>query len=1295
LTGPATAGGTAARRRPTADRAAVLATFEGQDYQESESPMSHFIPRVLRRGSVAAGLLVAGVSVLGTLGTVRAQVGPEESGRMAKAAEGLEAKLWAAEPLLLNPTSIDVDSRGRVWVSEGLNYRLTRGGNKRFSRIEESDKIKILEDTDGDGKADKVTVFADRIFPVPMGLAVEERYDKDGKYQGARVFVGNSPDLLVLEDTDGDDKADRRYALLTGFGGIDSDHGVHGMTLGLDGKLYFTHGDGCCSVQQDKSERAQNFDVVDKSGRHVSSDQLANTLRVNRDGTQFEVICDRQRNNYETSVNAFGNIFTSDNDDDGNRGCRVIWAMDGGHYGYRTPGSTRHWGEDVPGNVPKIVGTGNGSPCGIMVYEGNLLPDVYRGGLFEVDAGTRQVNFFPLTRHGAAFRTEARVLLTSDDPWFRPTDACAAPDGAVFVSDWYDAGVGGHAFSDQTTGRIYRVAPAGHKVQTPQPDFKTVDGLIAALRSPVIASQDAARRSLIARGDEPAVMAAVSQIAVHDPDLVVRARALWTWYGIGGDPIALAALTEAVHGGEPRIREMAVRMLGRDCRENGKVEYKTEASKLPPAALKHLDVLKAMADDPDAGVRRELILALRNLPTEAVGDALRKLTASWDGQDRWYLEALGLALEHRESEFIASLFRDHIFGELGDLDAAGRDGSVALPPYFPADRNEAYIAVGSPERSASPLSKSLGLAWRLRRPEVLPLLVEVLHHLRAPEMQQAGDDILRQLNFPQAAPLVADAASRIKDPVRKRQLLNTLARKLDAEWRPAHEDPAVTRIINETLRNPVSRVEGIALAAATGDALYADVLKGFAKSSKDTEEVKVAAVEAIGVLNPPHARSFLDRLIAEMRGRPSSSPAAEAAVRSLPRVGESRTALANLMTATDVPLGIRREALRSLVQLRGGARQVLDLAKAGKLAADLKTEASTILNTLTDRGLRDEAATVLPLPKTLEGRTLPPIGDLIRREGDPGRGEQVFFRESSGATACGGCHRVQGRGQWIGPDLSTIGTKYGRDELIRSILNPSAAIGFAFRSQVVALADGRVLTGLPTEDTPERLVLKTADGQRIPIRPADIEDRKTSDVSLMPEGLAQTMTDQELVDLLAFLSTLKEPVSVVGQYRVVGPLAEKTGQSAIDPAARIDFEAGVPSADGRRISWRRLDTNAEGLADFSPILAGQPDQFAYAAIPVVSPVSQPAKLVLDSRATLSVWLNGKPVSLSEGQKTEAGNQVAELTLPEGSSSILIRVGPGMAEGKTVDGEASSVIVTTLVTSKPVSFSGSDTPGTSR
>ncbi len=119
--------------------------------------------------------------------------------------------------------------------------------------------------------------------------------------------------------------------------------------------------------------------------------------------------------------------------------------------------------------------------------------------------------------------------------------------------------------------------------------------------------------------------------------------------------------------------------------------------------MKQLPVLLAAVVDPDPGVRRELILAFRNLPTDKVGDALRILAASWDGQDRWYLEALGLALENRESRFLARLFDGTLYGDL-DLTQSGRNGKVALPPYFPVDRNEAFLPAGAEEPPASPLS---------------------------------------------------------------------------------------------------------------------------------------------------------------------------------------------------------------------------------------------------------------------------------------------------------------------------------------------------------------------------------------------------------------------------------------------------------------------------------------------------------------------------------------------------------------------------------------------------------------
>ena len=1207
----------------------------------SSSPCSR------RRSALGAALGV--VALLGLAGPVaQAQVDAEKSTKMLKPAEGLQATLFASEPMVNNPTNIDVDSRGRVWVAEGQNYRMTH--RKELPRIEGADKIKILEDTDGDGKADKVTVFADNIYPIPMGLAVEEMYGRDGKYKGARVYVGNSPDILVFEDTDGDDKADKKTVLLTGFGGIDSDHGVHGMTLGLDGKLYFTHGDGCCSYEEkDGSHRSRNFDVLDASGRHVSSSNLANTLRVNRDGTQFEILADRQRNNYETSLNAFGNAFTSDNDDDGNRGSRVIWVMDGGSYGYHTPGSLRHWGEEVPGNVPKLVGTGNGSPCGITVYEGSLLGAQYKGCLFEADAGTRQINYFPLERHGSNFRTDYKVLLASDDPWFRPVDMTAAPDGSLYVADWYDAGVGGHSFRDQDTGRIFRVAPKGSKPSVAKPDFATIPGLIAQLKSPVVAAQDVARRLLIEQG---ATSRGDLAELYRDGEPIERARALWVLSQVEGDFAAIRALQD----GDPRIREQAVRILGRDLSQVGTVVYTNPKAKTPPRGLLHLDKLLPLASDPDAGVRRELILAFRWLPTPRVAGALKELTRGWDGQDRWYLEALGLALQDRDSSFLAELFDGKLFGDLA-LEKSGQDGHVALPPFFPADRNEAYISSGTPDAPATPLSKTLGLAWRLRRPESLPLLAKIYPNLVAPELQQAGDDALMQLNDKDAAVLMAEEALRSADPSRKAALMASLGRKIGGPWRDARATGPMVRLVESSLADPATRVSGIALALASFDARYGPALMGFAKDEKAPEGVRLAAVEAVGRIKPAGTAEFIDGLIAGAKAG-GSTPAAEAAVRALPDLRDANPQLLAMITGADYPLSLRREALRVYARPRnGGGRKVLELVKDGKLPDELKSEATSIAHNDADNRVRGEAADLLPVPKAASGRPLPTIRELVRLEGDAGKGRLVFAK--LGANACASCHRVQGQGQWVGPDLSTIGTKYGKDELIRSILYPSAAIGYNFKSNVLNLTDGRVVTGLIVEEAPDRIVLKTADGKRQAIRPADVEDRKITEVSLMPEGLAEAMTDRELVDLVAFLATLKLPVSIVGQYQAAGPVTP-SGDGAMSPKSA-------------KLAWRRALSDAEGRVDLATSAGDDASKVAYLATPVLAPEDLDAKLVLDTPADLKAWLDGKELSIP----SPTGDQprTVALRLAKGNHELVVRVNGGAKAG----------LVTTFVAAKPLEF----------
>ena len=277
---------------------------------------------------------------------IHGQQSPDQTLRSLRAAPGLEVKLWAAEPMVSKPTNLTVDERGRVWVLEGSNYR--RASRKQPDHRPEGDRIVILEDTDQNGQADKVKVFDQNPqIRVPLGIAV----------LGDKVYVSQAPDLIVYTK-DANDNIVKREVLLTGFGGPDHDHGLHAVVFGFDGKLYFNQGN-------------TGFDVTDKSGKRLFSQGTgANTrpgvgyfegavLRVNPDGTGLEVLGQNFRNPYEVAVDSFGNVFQTDNDDDGNAWTRLLYNMEGGNYGFRGPLNKTwledrgtHWHMELPGVAP-------------------------------------------------------------------------------------------------------------------------------------------------------------------------------------------------------------------------------------------------------------------------------------------------------------------------------------------------------------------------------------------------------------------------------------------------------------------------------------------------------------------------------------------------------------------------------------------------------------------------------------------------------------------------------------------------------------------------------------------------------------------------------------------------------------------------------------------------------------------------------------------------------------------------------------------------------------------------------
>jgi len=223
-------------------------------------------------------------------------------------------------------------------------------------------------------------------------------------------------------------------------------------------------------------------------------------FRCDTDGSHVECLGQNFRNPYEVAVDSYGALWQSDNDDDGNRGVRINYVMQNGNYGYKDEMTGAWWGENRtniedsipyrhwhlndPGVVPNMLQTGAGSPTGILVYEGSLLPAQFQNQLIHSDAGPNVVRTYTIKKSGAGYRADIINIVKGDkDQWFRPSDVCVAPDGSLFIADWYDVGVGGHQAGDQVRGRIYRVAPKGSAYTIKKESYNDVAGAITALQN--------------------------------------------------------------------------------------------------------------------------------------------------------------------------------------------------------------------------------------------------------------------------------------------------------------------------------------------------------------------------------------------------------------------------------------------------------------------------------------------------------------------------------------------------------------------------------------------------------------------------------------------------------------------------------------------------------------------------------------------------------------------------------------------------------------------------------------------
>jgi putative membrane-bound dehydrogenase-like protein len=968
----------------------------------------------------------------------------------------LTATLFAAEPLLSSPSDIDVDSRGRVWVCEVLNYR----GKKETRK--EGDRILVLEDTDSDGKADKQTVFYQgRDVDSALGICVI------GEGPGRKVIVSCAPDVFIFHDDDGDLKADRKESLFTKTGQPQHDHSVHAFVVGPDGRWYFNFGNTGKTVHdKDGNPVKDRFgNVVNDTGKPFREGMV---FRCKPDGTDFEVLGHNFRNNYEVAVDSFGTLWQSDNDDDGNKGVRINWVMEYGNYGYkdeltgagwRTPRTNleaevpkQHWHLNDPGVVPNLLMTGGGSPCGICVYEGSLLPERFRGSLVHCDPGPNVVRAYHVKPAGAGYAATIETVIDgSADKWFRPSDVCVAPDGSLIVADWYDPGVGGHGMGDTEKGRLYRIAPKDSKWSVPPVDVKTVVGSVAALASPNLCTRAMALEHLAKQPQDAA--ASLTKAFESATDSQLRARYAWAAGMLPGQSEAWIARLAADK--DERFRIIGLRM----CRlTKGDV----------------IALVESLVNDPSVALRRECAIALKGLAGDRADRAWASLAAQHKVGDRWELEALGI----------------------------GADGLWD-------GRLEAWLAKTSGPKDAV----GRAIVWRSRGANSAAMQCQLIEY---PDVTTAESlALIRALDFQEqsrVAEAIRELLTRLSSsstPDEKlRVILPELVMRLEAG---AAADPALAKRIAE------------AAGYVGGTKQFVDIVQRFGLKDRHGDLVTLAAAEGTSEQLAAAAAGAAvdgggeDRVKAVLGGADPAAASRLLNALGIRGSGMSIALLKRTLADANASAELKSAAVHGLARSQQGAKEIVSMAKAGELSGVLPQVAAVVIASCPWGDIRQAAADVLPMPKAKGGEKLPPVSDLVKRNGNAANGKVVF----AGAGTCAKCHIVNGEGKAVGPNLSGIGAKLSREALYESVLAPSAAISHSYETYTALMEDGRSVTGLLISQSPNEVVIRGADSIDVTLPAGQVEELVKQPVSLMPADLATTLSADELVDIVAWMETLR------------------------------------------------------------------------------------------------------------------------------------------------------------------------------
>ena len=1018
---------------------------------------------------------------------------------------GIRVEVVAQEPVVINPVGMAFADDGTPHVlewrvgteshHEAYTVTFQDGTTGTVNRMKKDvfDELKQLVDEDGDGVYERARVLLDDL-EIPSSLLL-----KDGW-----IYLSSLGHIIRRRQSKPDGPYDIEEEIVRGLCGFHH-HQASGMTLSHDGWLFITSGDD--------DNRGEGSD-----GSRATVLRCGAIFRCRPDGSQLAEFARGFRNPYrDVAFDHMFNMFHVDNDqEDGSKfqGVRLMHVQEGADYGWRLlPGTVccrtdfqrgAVFGE-APGRMPSMLKTGRGSPAGLLIYQGTRFPDFFRGLLIYPDVYRRLVRAYRVERDGSTFKVvEQLVLMESDDPLFRPCQAVMGPDGAIYIVDWHtDSGGAGRLWGDGKHGRIYRLTWSGID-QAPAIARGSIDTwarladlsddeLWKRLDTPDFELRRRVQWTLIRRGGEATrdrFLAIACDASQAPPTRAIALGGACYFYNNDVADRMIALLNDA----DPDIRRLAADALARNTTR-------------PQVTSKLVDALSHSLDDAHPAARRAAAMALGQVASLLEpGDPLRRRAAQ------------------RLFDALRADDRHDVYLHDGILRGLERTGDVGLT----------LLAEAATSPDADDRAFAVAELQALRTRPAVAALDRALSRSQHLDEQQLIAVIGTYAQIQLEPPVDATAVKRwLLDHADASAALKLAAvRTLAMVGGPSSEDvlPIIVELLNHTdpeVRTGIAQLVGdhelVAVAGALADAL-ADEKRTLAE-----RRVIVAALSKLrqhdlpwAGKSPPGVETVVDRL-AQMADDPQQGPLRADLIGVVASVDFKRAVPIAMRLLNDKDPEVVRAAIRALGADRQQAIQLGQRFVEGQIDRQYLPIVAGVLQTHAQKDPNGQIAALLTqvfrggLLVSLDPDEVARVERLVATTGNPENGRRVFLDTQK--SQCAKCHRLEGVGGQVGPDLTKIWETHSVAKILESILDPSKEIKEGYQTFVAATASGQVYSGLKVKDEPGSIVLRDVEGRDITLPRDEIDELSASKKSLMPDGVVAQLSFQEFVDLVAFLKS--------------------------------------------------------------------------------------------------------------------------------------------------------------------------------